>query len=63
MVLSSVLGRTVLLQGVRTRIVATEKVPPAAATPERSELVFIGYHLSRSRVASMLTHLTGTVWS
>jgi hypothetical protein len=28
-----------------------------------SELVFIGYHLSRIRVAAMLSRLTGTAWS
>jgi cobalamin biosynthesis protein CobW len=51
----------VLLQAVRARVVATEE----KATPpvERSELVFIGYHLSRARVASMLSRLTGTAWS
>lgn len=62
LVLSSALGLPVLLQGVRARVVTTEKAP-AASAPEGSELVFIGYHLSRSHVASMLTHLTGTVWS
>ena len=61
-VLSQLSVRPVLLQGVRTRVVTTE----AASEPlhrERSELVFIGYHLSRSRVASTLADLTGTVWS
>jgi hypothetical protein len=28
-----------------------------------SELVFIGYHVSRTRVASMLSRLTATAWS
>jgi cobalamin biosynthesis protein CobW len=61
-VLSDPPERPVLFQGVRTRVVATEDgVPPLQQ--ERSELVFIGYHLSRSRVASMLGDLTGTVWS
>lgn len=50
-----------LLQGVRTRVVATEGTPQSP--PKGSELVFIGYHLSRSRVASMLSRLTGTAWS
>ena len=50
-----------LLQGVRTRVVATEATPQPQ--PKGSELVFIGYHLSRSRVASMLSRLTGTPWS
>jgi cobalamin biosynthesis protein CobW len=51
----------ILVQAVRSRVaitVADER--PASAT---SELVFIGYHLRRSRVASMFTELTGTVWS
>ena len=51
----------VLLQGVRTRVLATEE--KARASIEKSELVFIGYHLNRARVASMLSRLTGTVWS
>jgi cobalamin biosynthesis protein CobW len=62
LVLSGVLGRPVLLQGVRTRVITTEEAH-AVSDPGRSELVFIGYHLSRARVASRLTHLTGTVWS
>jgi cobalamin biosynthesis protein CobW len=54
-------GCPVLLQGVRTRVVATEQAPKSQF--KESELVFIGYHLSRSRVASMLSRLTGTAWS
>ncbi len=54
-------GRPVLLQGVRTRVVSTPETPKQS--PERSELVFIGYHLSRSRVADALSRLTSTVWS
>lgn len=51
----------VLLQAVRARVMAT---PEKARSPiERSELVFIGYHLSRARVGSMLSRLTGTAWS
>jgi cobalamin biosynthesis protein CobW len=53
--------RPVLLQGVRTRVVATEESLRQA--PTTSELVFIGYHLSRARVASMLSRLTGKAWS
>jgi hypothetical protein len=34
--------------------------PPSAQV---SELVFIGYHLSRSRVAAALSRLTGKAWS
>jgi len=54
-------GRPVLLQGVRTRVVSTPETPKQS--PELSELVFIGYHLSRSRVADALSRLTSTVWS
>ena len=53
--------RPVLLQGVRSRVVATEE--QAKSPIEKSELVFIGYHLSRAQVASMLSRLTGTAWS
>lgn len=52
--------RAVLVQGVRSRVaisVDTEK--PAA---QKSELVFIGYHPSRSKVAALLSELTGTTW-
>jgi cobalamin biosynthesis protein CobW len=59
--LSTEAGRPVLLQGVRTRIVSTKETLKQA--PKVSELVLIGYHLSRSRVASTLSRLTGTVWS
>ncbi len=54
-------GRPVLLQGVRTRVVSTSEA--SKQPPKRSELVFIGYHLSRSRVAATLSRLTSTVWS
>ena len=59
--LSTEAGRPVLLQGVRTRIVSTNET--LKQPPKVSELVLIGYHLSRSRVASTLSRLTGTVWS
>ena len=59
--LSTENGRPVLLQGVRTRVVSTPQTPKQS--PERSELVFIGYHLSRSRVADALSRLTSTIWS
>jgi cobalamin biosynthesis protein CobW len=62
LVLSGVPGQPVLVQGVCARVVTTDTALAAPAAG-RSELVFIGYHLSRSRVASMLTHLTGTAWS
>jgi cobalamin biosynthesis protein CobW len=59
--LSKEAGRPVLLQGVRTRVVSTNEI--VKQPPKVSELVLIGYHLSRSRVASTLSRLTGTTWS
>jgi cobalamin biosynthesis protein CobW len=50
-----------LVQGVRTRVVATKTAPSGEL--RQSELVFIGYHLGRARVASMLSQLTATAWS
>ena len=64
----------VLVQAVRTRVTAVPSPAPSTTTPNTatttlgapvvpaSELVFIGYHLSRSRVASRLSELTGTDW-
>ena len=50
----------VLVQGVRSRVtISVDAVKPAA---RRSELVFIGYHTSRSNVAAVLSNLTGTQW-
>lgn len=49
-----------LVQGVRERVQA-EPVPQAE-TPARSELVCIGYHLNRSRLAQALSNATGTLW-
>lgn len=54
-------GRPVLLQGVRTRVVSSVAAPKMPLNV--AELVFIGYHLSRSRVAAMLSRLTGAAWS
>jgi cobalamin biosynthesis protein CobW len=54
-------GGTLLVQGVRSRV--TIGVDAAKAQAQKSELVFIGYHPSRSRVAALLTQLTGTPWS
>jgi cobalamin biosynthesis protein CobW len=54
-------GRPVLLQGVRTRVVLSNEIPKQPMIA--SELVFIGYHLTRARVASLLSRLTGTAWS
>jgi cobalamin biosynthesis protein CobW len=48
----------VLVQGVRGRI----DVKPDAQQAARSELVFIGYHLSRSKVAAVMAGVTGTRW-
>lgn len=53
-------GQAVLVQGVRSRVmVSIDAVRPAA---RRSELVIIGYHASRTRVAQVLSELTGTAW-
>jgi cobalamin biosynthesis protein CobW len=52
--------RAVLVQGVRSRVtISIDAVRPAA---RRSELVFIGYHASRGKVAALLSDLTGTPW-
>lgn len=54
-------AHTILVQGVRTRVTA---VSDAVNSPQaKSELVFIGYHLSRANVATLLTELTGTQWA
>ncbi|WP_158907128.1 GTP-binding protein [Burkholderia sp. L27(2015)] len=50
----------VLVQGVRTRVSLEQDVEKPAAT--KSELVFIGYHLSRSVVAALLSELTASTW-
>jgi cobalamin biosynthesis protein CobW len=50
----------VLVQGVRTRVTLShERGKPAAP---KSELVFIGYHLSRGAVAAQLSELTSSTW-
>jgi cobalamin biosynthesis protein CobW len=54
-------GRPILLQGVRARVVSSDATPKLPM--KLSELVFIGYHVSRTRVASMLSRLTATAWS
>ena len=49
-----------LVQGVRARMVISryaEKKPADA-----SEIVFIGYHLNRNKVAALLSRLTKTQW-
>ena len=61
--------RPVLVQGVRARITLAANAPGEAANdtadtaPQQSELVFIGYHASRARVASLLSAITATHWS
>ncbi len=52
--------QSVLVQGVRTRVVITADAGERSATG--SELVFIGYHLNRQPVAARLSELTGTAW-
>jgi len=49
---------TMLVQGVRARI----DVKPDTSAQAHSELVFIGYHLSRTKVAAVLCRITGTRW-
>lgn len=51
---------TALVQGVRTRVVIGAE--PGGKTVQKSELVFIGYHLSRANIAALLTEMTGTLW-
>ena len=49
-----------LVQAVRTRVAIS--VDTATPDAQSSELVFIGYHLSRHKVAAQLSELTGTQW-
>jgi cobalamin biosynthesis protein CobW len=53
-------ARPRLVQGVRTRVTIT--TDEAREPSNKSELVFIGFHLSRSRVAEQLSALTDTHW-
>ncbi|HKX33086.1 MAG TPA: GTP-binding protein [Blastocatellia bacterium] len=55
------LSGSVLVQGVRSRVTISDAIARAAA--QTSELVFIGYHPNRTRVAALLSELTGTSWS
>jgi cobalamin biosynthesis protein CobW len=67
--------RPVLVQGVRSRITLdaddgtdagdriNQDVVSLTGSPLQSELVFIGYHASRARVASLLSTITATHWS
>jgi cobalamin biosynthesis protein CobW len=52
--------QSVLVQGVRTRMAISTDT--AKQRSKESELVFIGYHLNRNTVATLLSNLTGTVW-
>lgn len=52
--------QSALVQGVRTRVAVTADMGNLAA--KESELVFIGYHLNRNTVATLLSKLTGTSW-
>jgi cobalamin biosynthesis protein CobW len=51
---------SVLVQGVRSRV--TISADAAQSASRKSEVVFIGYHPSRARVAALLSELTGTQW-
>ncbi|MBP0599424.1 GTP-binding protein [Herbaspirillum sp. LeCh32-8] len=51
-----------LVQGVRARVAVVNDDGEPGKTPARSELVFIGYHPSRTRVAQLLCEMTGTEW-
>ncbi len=49
-----------LVQGVRTRMVISDYTSKKSAPT--SEIVFIGYHLNRNKVAALLSELTATQW-
>jgi cobalamin biosynthesis protein CobW len=49
-----------LVQGVRTRMVISRYA--AKKSTQASEIVFIGYHLNRNKVAALLSRLTETQW-
>lgn len=52
--------QSVLVQAVRTRVaISTDTIKQSA---KESELVFIGYHLNRNKVAALLSRLTATQW-
>lgn len=53
-------GEPMLIQAVRTRV--TVQAERARRPARKSELVFIGYHLDRRRVATRLSELTQTRW-
>jgi cobalamin biosynthesis protein CobW len=49
-----------LVQGVRTRMVISNYA--FKKSTQASEIVFIGYHLNRNKVAALLSQLTATQW-
>ena len=49
-----------LVQGVRTRMIISRYAAKKSA--QVSEIVFIGYHLNRNKVAKLLSQLTATQW-
>jgi len=53
-------NQSVLVQAVRTRVAISADTIKQSS--KESELVFIGYHLNRNKVAALLSQLTGTVW-
>ncbi len=53
-------AHAILVQGVRTRVVISAST--AKKTSPESEVIFIGYHTSRTKVATLLSELTGTLW-
>ena len=50
----------ILIQGIRTRMAISTHAEKKSA--RESSVVFIGYHTSRVKVATLLSELTGTVW-
>lgn len=57
-------GQTRLLQAVRARVVVSDKgeTGTQGGARQRCELVFIGYHPSRVRIAQLLSDHTTSVW-
>ena len=53
-------AHALLIQGVRTRMAISTHA--AKKSIQESEVVFIGYHPSRTKVATLLSELTGTLW-
>ncbi|MFL9925976.1 GTP-binding protein [Herbaspirillum lusitanum] len=56
-------ARRLLVQGVRARVnLDSVEEHQDAQSGTASELVFIGYHPSRNKVAALLSEMTGTEW-